>query len=84
MDIDDLVLVASSFGKSFTVDASPNPDVNQDGVVDRKDVLEIITALEAAAGAPSAHSQLAAGILQHWIDTAKQLNNGDEVIPKGH
>ena len=83
VDIDDLVLVASNFGKSFTIDASPNPDVNQDGVVDRKDVLEIITALEAAAGAPSAHPQLTVRTLQHWIDTAKQLNNRDEVFQRG-
>ena len=83
VDIDDLILVASNFGKSFTVDASPNPDVNQDGVVDRKDILEIITALEDAAGAPSAHSQLTARTLQHWIETAKQLNNKDETFQRG-
>ena len=83
VDIDDLILVASNFGKSFTVDASPNPDVNQDGVVDRKDVLEIITALEDAAGAPSAHPQLTAVTLQHWIDIAKQFQNKDETYQSG-
>ena len=83
VDIDDLILVASNFGKSFTVDASPNPDVNQDGVVDRKDILEIIAALEDAAGAPSTYSQLTAEKLQHWIDIAKQLNNKDEVFQRG-
>ena len=83
VDVDDLVLVASNFGKSFPPDANPNPDVNRDGVVDRKDVLEIITALEAAAGAPSAHPQLTAGTLQHWLDTAQQLNNKDETFQKG-
>ncbi len=72
VDIDDLILVASNFGKSFAVDDSPNPDVNQDGVVDRKDILEIITALEDATSAPAAHSQLTAGTLQRWIDIAKQ------------
>ena len=83
VDIDDLILVASNFGKSFTVDDSPNPDVNQDGVVDRKDILEIITALEDAAGAPSTHPQLTTGTLQRWIDTAKQLNNKDETFQRG-
>ncbi len=83
VDIDDLILVASNFGKSFTVDASPNPDVNQDGVVDRNDVLEIIAALEAAAGSPSAHIQLTAKTLQYWIDIAKQLNNRDETFQRG-
>ena len=83
VDIDDLILVASNFGKSFTIDDSPNPDVNQDGVVDRKDILEIITALEAAAGSPSAHPQLTVRTLQYWIDTAKQFNNKDETFQRG-
>ena len=83
VDIDDLILVASNFGKSFTVDDSPNPDVNQDGVVDRKDILEIITALEDAAGAPFAYPQLTVRTLQHWIDIAKQFQNKDETYQSG-
>ena len=47
IDIDDLVLVASNFGKSFPADANPNPDVDRNGVVGRQDVLRIIASLEA-------------------------------------
>ena len=83
IDVDDLVLVASNFGKSFNADANPNPDVNSDGVVDRKDVLQIITALEAAAGAPSLHSQLTAEVLQKWINEVKQFNYKDEAFQSG-
>ena len=87
VDVDDLVIVASNFGKSFPTDANPNPDVNRDGVVDRKDVLEIITSLEASAGAPSAHSQTISTLttenLQRWIHHAKRLDNKDETFQKG-
>ena len=87
VDVDDLVLVASNFGKSFTADANPNPDVNRDGVVDREDVIEIIISLESAPYAPSAYSQtiptLAAAKLQRWIDYAKQRDNQDETFQRG-
>ena len=87
VDVDDLVLVASNFGNSFASDADPNPDVNRDGVVDRKDVIEIIISLEAAAGAPAAHSQtistLTADNLQRWLDAAKERDNKDEIFQRG-
>ena len=97
IDVDDLVLVASNFGKSFAADANPNPDVNRNGVVDRQDVLAIISALEsdtpevdvpdAGIGAPSARPQTAStftiGNLQRWINAAKQRNNQDEIYQRG-
>ena len=84
VDVEDLVIVAFSFGKSVDSDAYPNPDVNGDGVVDRQDVLEIITVLEAAVGAPAADTRaLTAANLQHWIDRAKQLGNTDTTFQSG-
>ncbi len=87
VDVDDLVLVASNFGKSFKGDASPNPDVNRDGIVNRQDVMEIIVALEEMADVLAAPSQtnptLTAETLKYWINQAKTLNNKDETFQKG-
>ena len=87
IDVDDLVLVASNFGKSFEADANPNPDVNLDGIVDRADIIEIIISLESAPGAPSANSPtvptLTIESLQRWIESAKQRNGKDETYQKG-
>ena len=87
VDVDDLVLVASNFGKNFTADANPNPDVNRDGVVNREDIIEIIISLEAAPRAPTVSSQtiptLTAENLQHWINQAKKLNYKDKTFQRG-
>ena len=87
VDVDDLVLVASNFGKSFPADANPNPDVNLDGIVNRADIIEIIISLESAPGAPSANSPtiptLTIESLQRWIESAKQRNDKDETYQKG-
>ena len=87
VDVEDLVTVASSFGKSVTKGTYPNPDVNADGVVNRQDVLRVITMLEAAAGAPSVSLQrlpvFTADTLQYWINRAKQLNNTDDAFQTG-
>ena len=86
VDVEDLVIVASSFGKSVTKGAYPNPDVKADGVVNRQDVLRVMTMLEAA-GAPSIASQklpvFTANTLQYWINRAKQLNNTDADFQSG-
>ena len=87
VDVEDLVTVASSFGKSVAKGTYPNPDVNSDGVVNRQDVLRVMTMLEAAAGAPSVSSQVSsvftADTVQYWIDRAKQLNNPDVDFQSG-
>ena len=87
VNVRDLVTVAESFGKSVPKGTFPNPDVNGDGVVDRKDVLQVIAVLEAAAGAPAVNAQtfgtLTADTLKRWIDRAKQLGNTDETFQKG-
>ena len=54
VSIQDLVLVATNFGQ-----AGDNPaDVNGDGEVNIADLIKVAEALEAAAAAPSLHSQL--------------------------
>ena len=62
-------------------------DVNQDGTVDRQDILQMIDALEAAEGAPAAPSQplstLTAEKLQRWLGAAKQLNLSDPAYLRG-
>lgn len=87
VDVEDLITVARYFGQSVPDDMQLNPDLNGDGVVNRQDVLRIMTALEAAAGAPPVSSQtpmmLTAERLQHYIDTAKQLGNPDEGFQRG-
>ncbi len=87
VNVDDLIEVVRYFGQSVADDVHPNPDVTGDGVVDRQDVLRIITLLEAAAGAPPVSSQtlgiLTAERLQHWINNAKQLGKTDEAFQRG-
>ena len=87
VDVQDLIVVASSFGKSISKGMYPNPDVNADGVVNRKDILKVIVILEAAPGAPvagsHAHEGLTAERLRYWFDRAKSLNNRDTLSEKG-
>ena len=88
VDVEDLITVARYFGQPVTDDMQLNPDLNGDGVVNRQDVLKIMTLLEAAAGAPPVSSQtpmmLTAKRLQHYIHTAKQLgNHTDEGFQRG-
>ncbi len=87
VDVEDLVTVASSFGKSVAKGTYPNPDVNADGVVDRQDVITVISMLEVAAAAPSIVSQVppvfTADMLQRWIARAKQLNDTDADFQNG-
>ncbi|MXY26644.1 T9SS type A sorting domain-containing protein [Candidatus Poribacteria bacterium] len=88
VNVDDLIEIIRYFGQSVADDVHPNPDVTGDGVVDRQDVLRIITLLEAAAAAPPVSSQmfgvLTAERLQHWINNAKQYgNHTDEAFQRG-
>ena len=83
VDVDDLVLVAANFGKSFASDANPNPDVNRDGVVDLADIIEIVLSLQGIAGAPARDSQFTTENFQHWIEEAKRRNNPDAAFQKG-
>ena len=82
VDVADLVLVASHFGKVALRGANPNPDVNNDGLVNREDLLLVVEALESQESAPAAPN-LTASNLQRWILEAKRRNFSDETFQKG-
>ena len=83
VNVDDLVLVAASFGQSRTPGAVLNSDINSDGIVDVDDLLLVVAALQSSATAPPAHSQPLTANLQRWIAEAKQRNLRDETFQKG-
>ncbi len=75
VDIQDLVLVVSNFGKT-----GQNPaDVNSDGVVNISDLVLVAGALSVSAAAPSLHpdalEMLTAAEVRAWLSQAHQLNN---------
>ncbi len=82
VDVADLVLVASHFGRTIVRGTLPNPDVNNDGLVNREDLLLVVEALESQENAPAAPA-LADARLQRWILEAKRRNLGDETFQKG-
>ena len=82
MDVADLVLVASHFGRTVVRGTHPNPDVNNDGFVNREDLLLVVEALESQESAPAAPN-LTASNLQGWILEAKRRNFSDETFQKG-
>lgn len=82
MDVDDLVVVASHFGTATLRGADPNPDVNNDGVVNREDLLLVVEALESQESTPAAPT-LIADNLQRWIFEAKQRNYRDTALQSG-
>ncbi len=82
IDVDDLVLVASHFGTRAVRRANPNPDVNNDGFINREDLLLVADALESEEDIPAAPALTAAN-LQRWILEAKQRNLGDKTFQRG-
>ena len=82
VDVDDLVLVASHFGRTIVRRAAPNPDVNRDGLVNREDLLLVVEVLESEESAPAAPN-LTTVSLQRWILEAKRRNPGDETYQTG-
>ena len=79
VNVADLVLIASNFGKTVGQKAHPNPDVNSDGIVDITDLLLVASELQAA---PAQTAQLASQV-QGWIDQAVQLTPRDATVEKG-
>lgn len=79
VNVADLVLIASNFGKTVGQKANPNPDVNSDGVVDIADLILVASELQAA---PAQTAQLASQV-QGWIDQAMQLAHRDASVEKG-
>ena len=67
VNIQDIMLIAASFGASDENDA----DLNGDGVVNIQDLVLIANALGNAAGAPSAHA-LSAAQVEQWLRLAKR------------
>ncbi|MDE0010982.1 MAG: dockerin type I domain-containing protein [Candidatus Poribacteria bacterium] len=80
VDVADLVLVASHFGRVVVRGAAS--DVNNDGLVNREDLLLVVEALESQESAPAAPTLTSAN-LQRWILEAKRRNFGDETFQKG-
>ena len=83
VNIQDLVLVASSLGKT----GPTNADVNADGVVDIRDIVTVAGALGTAAAAPSLHPQalsmFTAADVQQWLSEAEQLDLTDATSQRG-
>ena len=79
----DLALVAANFGE----DEETAADVNNDGVVNIQDLILVAGAIEAAAAAPSPHSQVltifTAADVQKWLFQAQQLNLTDATSQRG-
>ena len=77
VNVNDLVEVARNYGKTVAGGANRKADVNNDGKVDVDDILAVIAAVDAAAGAPAlAQEEIEPGSLQasdvhRWIRDAK-------------
>ena len=83
LNIQDLVLVAASFGQTGLNAA----DVNGDGIVDIRDIVKVAGAIAAAAAAPPVNPQALAMLttveVQQWLGQAQQLNLTDPVSQRG-
>ena len=75
VNIQDLVLVASSFGET----GENSADINADGVVNIADLVLVAGALGATAAAPSIHAEslklLTAADVRQWLSQAHRLNS---------
>jgi len=78
VNVADLVLVASNFGKTIVGRVNPNPDVNRDGIVNVTDLLLVVSLLQDVPAAPALHTQgwhaLTTADLQKWIHHVKNYN----------
>ena len=87
VDVEDLILVAASFGTVLTPGLLPNTDINGDGEVNDEDIALVLAALEAGAAAPLAVGEPStvwtAETLQRWITEAKQHTTGDATFQRG-
>ena len=83
--VEDLVLVAASFGAAPIPGVLPNTDVNGDGKINNADMFLVLAALEATAtlAGPSFDTQPTVASLQHWIAEAKRRNTGDTTFQRG-
>ena len=83
VDTQDLVLVASNYGKTGQNAA----DINGDGVVNISDLTTVASALDNAAAAPLAHPQalemFTAADIKLWLSHAQQLDLTDATSLRG-
>ncbi len=83
VNVADLVLVASNFGKSMGAGAHPNPDVNSDGIVDITDLVLVASELQAGIGAAPAQTAQLADDVQKWLEQAMHRADRDATVQKG-
>ena len=83
VDVEDMVLVAASFGTAPAPGTFPDTDVNDDGEVNHEDVLLVLAALEGAPAAPALDTHWTAASLQRWIAASKRRNTGDAIFQRG-
>ena len=83
VNIQDLIVVATHFGKVGKNQA----DVNADSVIDIKDLLLVAGGINADAGAPPAYSPVMSTLtvedIQMWLSQAQQLGLRDATYEKG-
>ncbi len=86
VNIQDLVLVATNFGKGGGIAS----DVNSDGRVDIIDLVLVAGAIGSTAGAPAiyvdaveARDILTASNVQHWLSEARKIDNSEPSFLRG-
>ena len=83
MNIQDLVFVASNLGETGENAA----DVNGDGIVDIRDLVEVAGTLDTPAAAPALDPQIlsmfTAADVRKWLSEAQHLNLTDPTFQKG-
>ena len=83
VNIQDLVLVASSFGET----GENSADINADGVVNIADLVLVAGALDATAAAPSIQAEslklLTAADVREWLSQAHRLNGSHVDYQRG-
>ena len=84
VDVEDLLLVAASFGLEPPRDTFPATDVNADGEVNEEDVALVLAALEGSTSAAPALDPLwMVESLQRWIAEFKRRNLSDPRFQRG-
>ena len=83
VNIQDLVLVATNFGKGGGIAS----DVNRDGSVNIVDLVLVAGAIGDTAGAPAiyvdAQNMLSANNIQQWLSEARKFDNSDPIFQRG-
>ena len=83
VDVEDLLLVAATFGTAPPQGTMPDTDVNDDGEINDADIVLVLAALESAPAAPPLDAEWAAASLQRWIGEARQRNSTDATVQRG-